>query len=399
MTDGNTTITYYPDTNFFGMDSISYTIEDGFGGSDIGTVVINVTSVNDAPVALNDSYEINEDTLLNVGAPGVFGNDTDIEGDDLSAILIGNVENGTLVLYSNGSFSYLPTLNFNGQDSFTYIVNDVTDNSSIATVNIAINPVNDPPVSLDDSYIVDEDETLEVLTAAGVLANDTDIEGDILSTILIGDVAYGVLTLNENGSFTYSPDANFNGVDGFTYIANDGLDNSTVATVSIAVNPVEEEMANEDEDDKDEERDRRSNNRRENEEEDLAAKRLTYEDAYFDDKPLKRVQIQSHSILNSDGASFSTVSRGEKMTFSYGFRNYQQESQQYCFIVEIIDNSGMTISLLFSKGELGRGGKAEVEQEWMTNTEGEYTAKVFIWDSLDSPLALSDTHMSAFKVT
>jgi hypothetical protein len=271
------------------MDSISYTIEDGFGGSDIGTMVINVTTVNDAPVALNDSYEINEDTLLNVGAPGVFGNDTDIEGDDLSIILIGNVENGTLVLYSNGSFSYLPTLNFNGQDSFTYIVNDGTDNSSIATAKITINPVNDPPVSFDDSYIVDEDETLEVLTAAGVLANDTDIEGDMLSAILIGDVADGILTLNENGSFTYSPDANFNGVDGFTYIANDGLDNSTVAKVSIVVNPVEEEMENEDEDDKDEERDRRSNNRRENEEEDLAAKRLTYEDTYFDDKPLKRV--------------------------------------------------------------------------------------------------------------
>jgi hypothetical protein len=93
------------------------------------------------------------------------------------------------------------------------------------------------------------------------------------------------------------------------------------------------------------------------------------------------------------------VSRGEKVTFSYGFRNYQQESQQYCFIVEIIDNNGMTISLLFSKGELGRGGKAEVEQKWMTNTDGEYAAKVFIWDSLDSPLALSDIHMSAFKVT
>src|SRR5919204_1902533 len=82
------TITYTPAANFNGVDSFSYTLSDGHGGSATGTVSINVTAVNDAPAAADDSYSTNEDTALNVAGPGVLANDSDVESDPLTAILV-----------------------------------------------------------------------------------------------------------------------------------------------------------------------------------------------------------------------------------------------------------------------------------------------------------------------
>lgn len=401
ITDSNTTITYSPDTNFFGTDNLSYTIEDGFGGSATGTVTIIITSANDAPVAINDSYITDEDVILTVPDIGVLNNDTDIENDVLSAILADGVSNGTLTLYANGSFTYLPDSNSNGLDSFTYIVNDGTDNSSsLASVNITVNSVNDSPIANNETSSVDEDDQTIII----LQGSDVDV-GDSLTFIVISNPLHGSLTgFNaSSGHVTYAPVADFNGQDSFTFLVTDGIVNSTVALVSITVNPVDEQPAGNGEDDEDDgEQDSSSrdgnNNRGDSSEEELAAKRLTYDDTYFDDNPLDRIQIQSHSILNSDGSSFSSVPKGEKVTFSYSFRNYQQKSQEYCFIVQIMDKAGMTISIQISKGELISGENADVEQEWIARSDGDYAVKLFIWDSLDNPLALSDTDTSAFRV-
>jgi VCBS repeat-containing protein len=135
------------------------------------------------------------------------------------------------------NLTYAPNLNFNGSDSFTFKVNDGTVDSSVATVSITVNPVNDPPVAVDDAYDVDEDNTLTV-SAHGVLDNDSDVESDPLTAVLVGDVSSGTLGLGVDGSFTYDPDGNFNGTDSFTYKANDGTVDSNTATVSITVNPI-----------------------------------------------------------------------------------------------------------------------------------------------------------------
>jgi VCBS repeat-containing protein len=199
----------------------------------------NITTVviNNAPVANNDSYSVDEDNQLVIDAPGVLANDTDADGDALTAILITNVSNGTLIFNANGSFTYIPNPNFNGIDSFTYVASDGIDNSSVANVTIVVNPVNDAPIALDDNYTTNEDVPLTI-PALGVLANDSDIENDPLTAILVTDVTNGTLTLNPDGSFTYIPNANWYGVDSFTYVANDGSANSSVATVTITVNPV-----------------------------------------------------------------------------------------------------------------------------------------------------------------
>jgi VCBS repeat-containing protein len=100
---------------------------------------------NPPPVANPDAYPTNEDTPLNVAAPGVLGNDSDPDGDPLTAVKVSDPAHGSLTLNANGSFVYTPQANFNGSDSFTYAANDGTSNSSPATVTITVNPVNDPP--------------------------------------------------------------------------------------------------------------------------------------------------------------------------------------------------------------------------------------------------------------
>src|SRR5665213_2686133 len=201
------------------------------------TVTINITPVNDPPVANNDTYTTLEDVRLTIAAPGILANDTDVEGDVLTAQLVGNVTHGTLALNANGGFTYLSATNYNGSDSFTYRANDGTTNGNLATVTINITPVNDPPVANNDTYTTLEDVPLTI-AAPGVLANDTDVEGDPLTAVLVGNVSHGVLNLNANGGFTYLSATNYNGSDSFTYRANDGTTNGNLATVTINITPV-----------------------------------------------------------------------------------------------------------------------------------------------------------------
>src|SRR5207249_4894707 len=209
---------------------------DSQADSGIATVSITITAVNDAPVAVKDRETRAEDTTLDVAASGVLANDSDVDGDSLSAVLVSQPTHGSLTLNSNGSFSYTPSANYNGTDSFTYKANDGQADSGIATVNITITPVNDAPVALDDTYTTPEDTHLNV-TAPGVLANDSDLDGDALSAVLLSSPTHGTLTLNSDGSLVYMPALNFNGTDTFTYQASDGQAQSGVATVTITVLP------------------------------------------------------------------------------------------------------------------------------------------------------------------
>ena len=226
--------TYTPHLNFYGADSFSYQAFDGNAHSGNATVSITVNPVNDAPVAAADSFNVDEDGTLAEPGPGVLDNDADVEGDTLSVALVSDVSHGTLTLGSDGSFTYAPSPDFHGIDSFTYHAFDGTDYSSPATVSLNVLPVNDAPVAVNDSYSVDEDATLTI-AAPGVLANDSDIDGDPLAAILISGPAHGTLSPNGDGSFVYSPEADYHGSDSFAYRAYDGALHSETAIVSIEV--------------------------------------------------------------------------------------------------------------------------------------------------------------------
>ena len=134
----------------------------------------------------------------------MLGNDTDVDGNPLTAAVVTPPTHGTLTLNANGSFTYTPALNYNGPDSFTYKANDGTADSNTATVTITVAAANDAPVATDESYNATEDTPLMV-AAPGVLGNDTDVDGNALTAIVVTPPTHGTLTLNTDGSFTYTP--------------------------------------------------------------------------------------------------------------------------------------------------------------------------------------------------
>jgi len=141
--------TYTPNANFNGSDAFTYAANDGSADSNIATVTIAVSAMNDAPVAANDSYATTEDTGVTVPAPGCSAM-TRTGRRPADGIVVGSPANGTVTLNADGSFTYAPNANFNGSDAFTYRANDGPSDSNIATVTIAVRAVNDAPVAVND---------------------------------------------------------------------------------------------------------------------------------------------------------------------------------------------------------------------------------------------------------
>jgi VCBS repeat-containing protein len=229
--------TYSPAANYSGPDSFTYRASNGTSQSNVATVSLTVNGVNDAPVAVGNSYSTNEDAQLVVSVPGVLGNDSDADGNPLTALLVTGPAHGTLVLDTDGEFTYTPAPNYNGPDSFTYRVSDGTLTSGAVTVSLSVTSINDAPVAAADSYTATEDTPLTI-AAPGLLVNDSDTEGSSLTAAKVANPAHGSVTVNANGSFTYTPAANYNGPDSFTYRVSDGSVNSATVTVSITVTPV-----------------------------------------------------------------------------------------------------------------------------------------------------------------
>ena len=230
---------YQPNFGFAGNDAFTYQVIDAGMLSNVATVTITVVPPNVPPVAADDAFAVDEGQTLNVGAPGVLGNDTDANSNPLTAFLIGDVATGTLALQADGSFRFTPpSPDFSGTASFTYQADDGTARSNTATVTITVNAVNDPPAAQPDSYTTAEDTVLSI-GGTGVLGNDTDPEGDALTAELVRPVSNGTLFLDPDGSFGYTPSPeHFNGTTSFTYRARDAAAQSAAVTVTINVTAV-----------------------------------------------------------------------------------------------------------------------------------------------------------------
>ncbi|MBN2477231.1 MAG: tandem-95 repeat protein [Pirellulales bacterium] len=202
---------------------------------------------NEPPAAIDDGYSAGEDSMLFLAAAdGVLANDSDADGDVLTASLLSGPLHGSLTLQPDGALIYRPLPDFSGVDRFRYravdfnrqavgIGDDAGATTDTATVTITVVAANDPPTAADDAYRVDEDATLTVPAAEGVLANDRDVDGDSLTASLIVAPSHGVLTLRPDGSLVYEPDDDFFGTDSFTYLAADASSGSNVARVVIGV--------------------------------------------------------------------------------------------------------------------------------------------------------------------
>jgi VCBS repeat-containing protein len=235
--EANGAFKYTPPPNYHGIVTFDYQAFDGTFPSSATRVTIDVTSVNDEPVAEGDEYRTVEDVAKSVAAPGVLANDDDDDGDPLTAVLDRGPVVGQLDLRPNGSFVYTPEPNWEGSLSFTYHAFDGQSSSEQATVILKVTGRNDPPVAGNDSYSTKEDTELQV-DKPGLLDNDRDADGDELTLVLDIPPARGELELEDDGSFVYTPEPDDYGQVSFVYHLTDGIANSNQATVSLEITPV-----------------------------------------------------------------------------------------------------------------------------------------------------------------
>ncbi len=240
------TLSYVPDPDFNGRDSFTYTVIDPSGERATATVTVTVTPVNDAPIAKDDGISGNEDMAV---TGNVLANDFDPDGDALLVTSTGSLvtgKGGTVVMSADGSFTYTPAADYNGPDFFVYTVEDGNGGTAGARVDIDLAPVNDAPVAIDDAVLATEDTAV----TGNVLANDADPDGDALivtSTGSLTTVNGGTAVMAADGSFTYTPAANYDGPDSFQYTISDSNGGTATALVDITVAPVNDApVANDD---------------------------------------------------------------------------------------------------------------------------------------------------------
>ena len=238
------TLTFTPAADANGVATISVTAVDDGGTADGGndtsavyTATITVTPVNDPVLAADDAATIAEDTAAGV-IVDVLANDTDADNDPLSVIAIDvtTVTGGTVTDLGAGSVSYTPDEHFYGTETFGYTVSDGNGSTDTAVVTITVTPVPDAPVATADAFTTSED-TPRVVPAPGLLANDYDYDHEALTVSLTPVVgpSNGSVSLGNDGSFTYTPNLGFVGVDTFTYRVNDPTGLTATATVTMTV--------------------------------------------------------------------------------------------------------------------------------------------------------------------
>ena len=233
--DGSVTIdgsilTYTPKANWFGTEPFMVTANDGSVTSTQAQIVVTVASVNDAPIANDITISTNETRFISVD---INLDATDVDGDNLTYTIVSDASNATTTL-NGGIVTYVPTTDWNGEDSFTFKANDGTVDSNTATATITVNAINDAPSIEPISVSTNEDNAIEI-TLLG-----TDVDGDEISYEVTPDdgPSNGSVGIIDGSKIIYTPNENWNGTDSFKYSAYDGSLYSDSLQVSITVNAI-----------------------------------------------------------------------------------------------------------------------------------------------------------------
>ena len=235
-------IIYTPNPNFNGNDVLIYQICDSDNDCDTAIVYITVKPVDDQPIANRDLASTNEDTPLNstVVPNDVMSGDGGNTFNNACAVCT-NTSNGTLVFNPDGTYTYTPNANYNGNDQFIYQLCDIDNDCDTAIVYIIIGDDNDSPLAVDDRDTTCED----IPTSGNVALNDIDLDGPSVYITKVSGPNYGVIYLNTDGSYTYTPNINYNGRDTVVYsycdLGNPNL--CDTASLFIVVTPVNDSIA------------------------------------------------------------------------------------------------------------------------------------------------------------
>jgi len=221
------TLNYTPNLNCHGADTFTYSVSDGVLTT-VGTVAVSIAPVNDAPNAGSDSAATDEDTPVTLN---LLANDSDVDGDALFVESVTPGVHGSVILNPDSSVTYVPELNFNGSDVFTYTVSDGQGGATTASVRVTVLPVNDPPVASNGTATGPEEMAIEIVLQA------TDADGDALSFAIVTQPLHGTVSSLDNNRVTYTPAVNFSGEDSLTFSASDGQATAN-AVVRLTIGPV-----------------------------------------------------------------------------------------------------------------------------------------------------------------
>jgi hypothetical protein len=227
-----------------GTTTVTVTATDGSGASVSDSFDIVVNNVNDAPVANDDAFTVNEGSTINLD---LAFNDIDVDdGLDLTSIIIvSGPTNGTITVNADGTVDYTHDGSETVADSFIYTIDDASGaTSNTGFVSLTITPVNDAPIAGNDNLATNQGAPLTIRPLTDLLVNDTDAEGNLLTITGFTQPANGTVVNNGNGTWTYTPNPTFSGVDSFTYTADDGNGGTDTATLNITVNAVADDTSN-----------------------------------------------------------------------------------------------------------------------------------------------------------
>ncbi|MCK8072355.1 cadherin-like domain-containing protein, partial [Vibrio sp. 1CM23M] len=231
--NGDGTFTVVPSADFNGELDLTFDISDG--QETISSAIdLTVRPINDAPVPEDKTFEIEEDGTLVFTDVDLLSGATDIEGDNLTVEGITyEGTDGVLTDLGDGSYSFAPNENFNGDVNFSFDVSDGTDTVS-ANIDVSVTPENDPPVAGSTSYTVNEDNSITI-SDAQLLATSSDIEGDVSIDSVTYSGSDGVLEINGNGTYTFSPNENFSGEIALDVVVadEDGATDATTAGINV----------------------------------------------------------------------------------------------------------------------------------------------------------------------
>jgi VCBS repeat-containing protein len=234
-------LVFTPTADYIGPASFGYTISDGHGGTNSGSVNVTVNPVpqeNTPPVAVTDSALTTANTSVTIAASSLLGNDADANGDILGITSVQNGANGTVALVS-GNVVFTPTANYFGPASFSYTISDNRGGTSTANVNVTVSPTqptNTSPAAVNDSASTTVN-TQVTISASTLVSNDTDSNGDTLTITSVQGPTNGTVAL-VGGNVVFTPTANYTGPASFGYTISDGHGGTSSGSVNVTVNSV-----------------------------------------------------------------------------------------------------------------------------------------------------------------
>ena len=194
---------------------------------------------SDALEARPDGPETTEDVGMTIAPQVLLAKDAGANGHPSQIERVGAAGRGSVALNPDGAITYTPAAHFHGTDAFTYRVRNSEGEARKATAMVRVRAANDAPVAGDDAATTKEDHPV-TLTAAALLGNDADVDGDPLRVLTVGEAQNGLTRVNPDGSVTYTPGLDFAGNDQFTYTVSDGHEGNATGTVSITVTPADD---------------------------------------------------------------------------------------------------------------------------------------------------------------